>query len=168
MGSPVWTLDCARSALQRVSTGAFAQPNPALDARRQAARLFQPGKAAPNVYRVAADGGGAAERLTLSRWGQYTSSISRNGSHLFRTQFSPYADITVFADGARSLNVHQRREQPGCVTFRATAGVLSRLPAARGSSVSGSLRAPNPRCGRRPPSRCRSMAAVAPPHSGRT
>ena len=58
-----------------------------------------------NADRVAVDGSGIAERLTSSKWGQYTSSVTRDGSRLFLTQLSPYADITAFADAAPALDV---------------------------------------------------------------
>jgi serine/threonine protein kinase len=104
-GEPaVWIWDLRRKTLQRVSTGAFVERNPLWTPDGRLLVSSNRG-GVPNVYRVAADGGGAAERLTSSRWGQYASSISRNGSHLFLTQLSPYADITVFADVARSLDV---------------------------------------------------------------
>jgi hypothetical protein len=104
-GEPaVYMWDLRRKHLQRVSTGPFVERNPlwAPDGRL----LVSSNRGGvPNVYRVAADGSGTAERLTSSRRGQYTSSISRNGSHLFSTQLSPYADITVFAEAAGSLDV---------------------------------------------------------------
>jgi eukaryotic-like serine/threonine-protein kinase len=104
-GEPtVWIYDLRRKSLQRVSTEGFVERNPlwAPDGRL----LVSSNRGGvPNVYRVAADGSGIAERLTSSKLGQYTSSISRDGSRLFLTQLSPYADITVFADAARPLDV---------------------------------------------------------------
>ena len=104
-GEPaVYIWDLRRKHLQRVSTGPFVERNPlwAPDGRL----LVSSNRGGvPNVYRVAADGSGTAERLTSSRWGQYISSISRDGARLFLTQLSPYADVTVFADAARTVDV---------------------------------------------------------------
>ncbi len=104
-GEPaVFIWDLRRKHLQRVTTEAFAERNPVWTADGRLLVSSNRG-GVPNVYRVAADGSGTAERLTSSRWGQYTSSISRTGSHVFMTQLSPYADITVFGDAARPLDV---------------------------------------------------------------
>ena len=104
-GEPaVFIWDLRRKNLHRVSTGAFVERNPLWASDGRLLVTSNRGRV-PNLYRVAADGSGNAERLTSSKWGQYTSSISRDGSHLFATQLSPYADITVFADAARSLDV---------------------------------------------------------------
>jgi serine/threonine protein kinase len=104
-GEPtVWIYDLRRKNLQRVSTEAFVERNPLWTPDGRLLVSSNRG-GVPNVYRVAADGSGTAEPLTSSKWGQYTSSISRNGSHLFLTQLSPYADITVFAGAARALDV---------------------------------------------------------------
>ncbi len=134
-GEPaVYIWDLRRKHLQRVSTGPFVERNPlwAPDGRL----LVSSNRGGvPNVYRVAADGSGIAERLTSSRWGQYMSSISRDGARLFLTQLSPYADVTVFADAARTVDVVIKKgKSPGGFTFRALAGVSGRLPAGRGSA----------------------------------
>ena len=104
-GEPtVWIYDLRRKNLQRVSTEAFVERNPlwAPDGRL----LVSSNRGGvPNVYRVAVDGSGIAERLTSSKWGQYASSISRDGARLFLTQLSPYADITVFAGAAPALDI---------------------------------------------------------------
>jgi eukaryotic-like serine/threonine-protein kinase len=104
-GEPaVWIWDLRRRTLQRVSTGPFVERNPVWTPEGRLLVSSNRGRV-PNVYRMAADGSGTAERLTSSKWGQYASSISRNGSHMFLTQLSPYADITVSTGGSGSLDV---------------------------------------------------------------
>jgi hypothetical protein len=104
-GEPaVWIWDLRRKTLQRVSTGAFVERNPLWTPDGRLLVSSNRG-GVPNVYRVAADGSGIAERLTSSKWGQYMSSISRDGARLFLTQLSPYADVTVVADAARTVDV---------------------------------------------------------------
>jgi Tol biopolymer transport system component len=104
-GEPaVWIWDLRRRTLQRVSTGPFVERNPLWTPEAKLLVSSNRGRV-HNIYRVAADGSGTAERLTSSKWGQYPSSISRNGSHLFLTQLSPYADITVSTGGSGSLDV---------------------------------------------------------------
>ena len=104
-GEPaVFIWDLRRKTLERVSAGAFVERNPLWTPDGRLLVSSNRG-GVPNVYRVAADGSGTAEPLTSSKWGQYPSSISRNGSHLFLTQLSPYADITAFAGAAPALDV---------------------------------------------------------------
>ncbi len=88
-GEPaVFIWDLRRKTLQRVSAGAFVERNPLWTPDGRLLVSSNRG-GVPNVYRVSADGSGTAERLTSSRWGQYTSSISQTGSHVFLTQLSP-------------------------------------------------------------------------------
>ena len=104
-GEPVvWIWDLRRRNLQRVSTGAFVERNPLWTPDGRLLVSSNRG-GVPNVYRVAADGSGIAERLTSSKWGQYMSSISKDGTRVFLTQLSPFADVTVFTEAARSVDV---------------------------------------------------------------
>ena len=110
-GEPtVWIWDLRRKVLQRLSTGAVMERNPlwAPDGRLI---VTSNRDGVPNMYRLAADGSSTAERLTSSPWGQYASSISRDGSRVFLTQLSPYPDITLFtsATGRAELVVKEGR-----------------------------------------------------------
>jgi serine/threonine-protein kinase len=100
-GEPaVWIWDLRRKVLQRLSTGAFVERNP-LWTPDGGLIVTSNREGVPNMYRLVADGSGTAEPLTSSPMGQYTSSISRDGSHVFLTQLSPYQDITVFTSATR-------------------------------------------------------------------
>jgi eukaryotic-like serine/threonine-protein kinase len=104
-GEPaVYIWDLRRKHLHRVSTEASVERNPLWFSDDRLLVSSNRG-GVPSAYRVAADGSGTAERLTSSRWGQYISSLSRSGSHLFMTQLSPFADITMSADPTKPVEV---------------------------------------------------------------
>ena len=118
----IWIWSLARSTLTRLTfdPGLDRYPVWTPDGRRIAFSSQRAG--APNLFWQAADGTGAAERLTESANIQYASSISADGTQLvFEEQGRPSTDVQVLALGGE-----RRATSLIATTFAETNGDLSR------------------------------------------